>query len=195
MSPNRSECGQAARQVDYHVQTTEMLERDLDRKSGDVRLGQVAGAGPGVHALGGKLADPLGHANRVQITGNDLGSRLPKREGDGVPDLAGAAHAGHQHHLATKIEVGERSFGFQALENDAGARCTGLSVEHGSVAVDQADGARDPRQERLERPVGGANGQAGSDSSGNGSPSFSAYAACFSTEAGFTPKGRMLWSV
>ena len=159
MSPNRPEGGQATRHVDHHVQAAEVLERDLDRESGDVRLGQVAGAGPGVHTLGGKLPDPLGHTNRVQIAGNDLGSGLPERERHGVPDLARAAHAGHQHHLATKIESGSGHSDLQALENDVGARCAGLGVEHGSVAVDQADRARDSRQQRLERAVGAADGQ------------------------------------
>ena len=109
ISLDRTVGGEPARHVDHHVQPAEVLERDLDRERRDVRLGEVAGAGPGVHALRRELAHPLGDAHRVQVAGHDLGAGLAERERHGVPDLAGPAHAGHQHHLAAEIELAGRS--------------------------------------------------------------------------------------
>ena len=172
------------------------LSADLHGERRDVRLGQVARAGPGVHTLGGKLAYPLGDTDGVEIAGNDLGPGLAERERHGVPDLAGPAHTGHQHDLPTKIEPGGAHSDPRLSRMMRGAGRTGLGVEHGAVAVDQADRTRDPRHDRLERAIGTADRQVRDrTATGNGSPSFSAYAVCRSTDAGFTPKGRMSWSV
>ena len=43
-----------------------MAEGDLDGERRDVGVSQVAGAGPGVDAQRRELADPLGHADRIE---------------------------------------------------------------------------------------------------------------------------------
>ena len=98
--------GEPARHVYHHIEAAEMLERDLHRQSGDVRLGQVAGTGSGVHALGGELPHPGGDAHRIEVAGHDFGPRLAEGERHGVADLPGTAHPGDQDHLTPKIEAG-----------------------------------------------------------------------------------------
>ena len=53
---------------------------------------------------GRELPHPLGDADGVQVARHDLGAGRPERERHRVADLAGAADAGHQHHLAAEIE-------------------------------------------------------------------------------------------
>ena len=102
-----------------------MAERHLDGERGDVPLGEIAGAGPGVHPERGELAHPLGDADRVQVAGDDLGARLAERQRDGVADLPGASHAGHQGDLAAEVEssgvMGPRVVGHGARRREVGA--------------------------------------------------------------------------
>jgi hypothetical protein len=82
-----------------------VLERRFDRERRDVGLGEIARAGPGIDALGGKLSDSFRHADCIPIAGNDLGARVTEGEGDGISDLAGAPHSGDEYDLAAKVEL------------------------------------------------------------------------------------------
>ena len=77
----------------------------------------------------GELPDPLGHADRVEVAGDDLGAGLPEGERDGVADLARPADAGHQHDLAGEVESPVAHDDLRDFENDVRTRRTGLTVE------------------------------------------------------------------
>ncbi len=85
------ERGETAGNVDHHVQPPEMLQRHLHRERRNVGLGEVSRARPRVHALGGKLLDPLRDPDRVEVARHDLGAGLSESERDGVADLSRTA--------------------------------------------------------------------------------------------------------
>ena len=90
--------------VDDDVEPVEVAERHLHRERRDVGLGEVAGAGPGVHAERGELPHPLGHADRVQVAGDDPRARLAEGQRDRVADLSRPADAGDEDDLAGEVE-------------------------------------------------------------------------------------------
>jgi hypothetical protein len=101
---DRAVSGQPTSDVDHHVQTAEMFERNLHRQGRDVRLGQISGTGPGIHPLSREFSNPFGHTHGILIASHDLGASLAEGQRDRVPDLARPAHPGHEHDPVPEIE-------------------------------------------------------------------------------------------
>ena len=104
--------------------------------------GEIAGAGPGVHSLGGELSDPLGHADGIEVAGDDLAPAWPNASATAFPICPARPTPVTNTTLPRKSNA-VRHAHLRALEHDLRAGRAGLGVEERAIlrSIRQTDRA------------------------------------------------------